>query len=131
MEHFKLSFCLSSCHHHSLNLLSGIPRCSRFILYFPAPTLEPGISPRNPWECYFEAMLCMLGMLIASGIFLLPGTLNGQNICVCTYKQYTHIFSINIFILYIGNHEFISVSVQHFSFHSSFIPFHLCTSILY
>ena len=56
----------------------------------------------------------MLGVLLAIGMLLLPGPLNGLRICVCEYehllthiyKQYTRIF----ICIYIENNEFTLIS---------------------
>lgn len=52
--------------------------------------MESVISPRSPGffsrEWYLEVKICVLGVLIAAGVSLLPGPLTGQIGKTCIYK---------------------------------------------
>ena len=51
----------------------------QLVCTFPSPVLESGIPPMSPGSLYSETKIWVLGMLIATGMSLLPGPLGRQN----------------------------------------------------
>lgn len=111
-------------------LFLSVTRCFSLILYFPCPTPEINYLPRSSGFFYWRMVLrnqdmssrcvhCYWDVTTpTSSWWTEPG-----NVCV-----YIHTF---IFIsVCIKDHEFVLIVIQHYSFHSNFLPFRSCMSLL-
>lgn len=95
----SVGFCIpSSNFHHRIRMnthfLSGIIRCSRFILSYPILILESAISSRTPGlpslESGIRKKVLDTSMFIATGMFLLVGSLSWQSEGIRAYML-THV----------------------------------------
>lgn len=101
----------------------------QLIWLFPFYSPEPVISSRSPgsfrWRMVLEAMICVLGALIASRVQLLLGCFKREqeNISKCIFK---HICTYFFICMYSKNHKLILISsilILQYKIYSSFSPF--------
>lgn len=111
-------------------LFLSVTRCFSLILYFPCPTPEISYLPRSSGFFYWRMVLrnqdmssrcvhCYWDVTTpTSSWWTEPG-----DVCV-----YIHTFTF--ISVCIKDHEFVLIVIQHYSFHSNFLPFCICMSLL-